>query len=261
VIDTHCHLTSAQFTERVADVIDAAALAGVHRMITVSTDGDDALAARELANIDDRVFFSSGIHPLHADGEWKWDYVRAAAQDARCVAWGELGLDRHYDEPLFDRQMKLLEEHLALIEEAKDDERPIIVHCRRAVDDLLPIFESSTIDGARFVFHCFTETPEDARKILDLGAMISFTGVVTYKNASEVVAAAGLVPIDRMMVETDAPYLSPEPVRKIRPNEPKNVIYTAEFLANLKGEETREFEKRLDANAERFFHLPPSLHR
>ena len=89
MIDTHCHLTSAQFTERVADVIDDAALAGVHRMITVSTDGDDALAARELANIDDRVFFSSGIHPLHADGEWKWDYVRAAAQDARCVAWGD----------------------------------------------------------------------------------------------------------------------------------------------------------------------------
>jgi len=240
----------------VVDVLDGAAKAGVHRMITISTDGDDAIAARELANIDDRVFFSSGIHPLYADGEWKWDYVRSAAQDERCVAWGELGLDRHYDKPDFGLQQQLLEEQLALIEEAKGDERPIIVHCRRAVADLLPIFKASTIAGDRFVFHCFTETPDDAKKILDLGAMISFTGVVTYKNAAEVVAAAELVPIERMMVETDAPYLSPEPVRKMRPNEPKNVVHTASFLANLKGLDAKDFEQQVDANAAAFFGLP-----
>ncbi|MDP7004602.1 MAG: TatD family hydrolase [Phycisphaerales bacterium] len=256
MIDTHCHLTSIQFAERVPDVIEAAVASGVNRMITVATDGDDAIAARELANIDDRVFFSSGIHPLHADGEWKWDYVRAAAKDTRCVAWGELGLDRHYDKPDYDLQKTLLEEHLALIEGEEGDERPIIVHCRRAVGDLLPVFEASSIAGNRFVFHCFTETPEEAKLILDLGAMISFTGVVTYKNASEVVAAAELVPVERMMVETDAPYLSPEPVRKMRPNEPKNVVHTAEFLAKLKGVEQREFEQQLDSNAERFFSLP-----
>jgi TatD DNase family protein len=227
-------------------------------MITVATDGDDAIAARELANIDDRVFFSSGIHPLYADGEWKWEYVRAAAKDKRCVAWGELGLDRHYDKPDFDLQQTLLEEHLALIESEKGDVRPIIVHCRRAVGDLLPLFEASSIAGNRFVFHCFTETPEDAKLILELGAMISFTGVVTYKNAAEVVAAAELVPIDRMMVETDAPYLSPEPVRKMRPNEPKNVVHTAAFLANLKGVDSKEFEQQLDSNASRFFNLPPA---
>ena len=224
-------------------------------MITVSTDGDDAIAARELANRDSRVFFSSGIHPLHAEGEWKWEYVRSAAEDERCVAWGELGLDRHYDDPPFSLQQKLLEEHLAVIEGSEGDERPIIVHCRQAVDDLLPIFEASTIDSQRFVFHCFTETPADARKILEIGAMISFTGVVTYKNASEVVAAAELVPIERMMVETDAPYLSPEPVRNMRPNEPKNVMHTAAFLAQLKSMDLLEFEKRLDANAERFYRL------
>jgi len=257
LIDTHCHLTSRQFTERVVDVIDAAVKAGVHRMITVATDGDDAIAARELANIDDRVFFSSGIHPLYAEGEWKWEYVRSAAKDERCVAWGELGLDRHYDKPDFSLQLKLLEEHLALIEDIKGDERPIIVHCRRAVDDLLPIFKASTLAGNRFVFHCFTETPDDAAKILDFGAMISFTGVVTYNNAAEVVAAAELVPVDRMMVETDAPYLSPEPVRKMYPNEPQNVIHTAAFLARLKDLDTTKFEQQLDTNAVRFFGLPP----
>ena len=146
--------------------------------------------------------------------------------------------------------MKLLEEHLACIEGEEEDNRPIIVHCRRAVDDLLPIFRASAIDGTRFVFHCFTETPEDARKILDLGAMISFTGVVTYRIAE-------LVPIQRMMVETDAPYLSPEPVRKMRPNEPKNVVHTARFLAERKGETPEDFEQKLDENAVRFFRLPP----
>ena len=238
------------------EVIENAVLAGVTRMITVATDGDDAIAGRALANRDDRVFFSSGIHPLYAAGDWKWEYVREAGNDARCVAWGELGLDRHYDKPGFTLQMKLLEEHLALIESAEDDKRPIIVHCRRAVDDLLPIFDASSIEGNRFVFHCFTETPNDARKILALGAMISFTGVVTYKNAPEVVASAELVPIDRMMVETDAPYLSPEPVRKMRPNEPKNVMCTASFLAHLKRMDVSTFEAKTDENAERFFRLP-----
>jgi len=118
---------------------------------------------------------------------------------------------------------------------------------------LLPIFKSSSISGNRFVFHCFTETVEDARKILDFGSMISFTGVVTYNNAEEVVEAAKLVPLDRMMVETDAPYLTPEPVRKMRPNEPKYVIHTAKRLAEIKGVDPVAFERQLDENATNFF--------
>ena len=172
------------------------------------------------------------------------------------VDWGELGLDRHYKEPPLDLQMELLETQLGIIEEQEGNLRPIIVHCRRAVADLLPIFMQSSIENDRFVFHCFTETPDDARKILDFGAMISFTGVVTYANASEVAESARLVPMDRIMVETDAPYLSPEPVRTQRPNEPKNVMLTAAFLADLKSIEWTEFECQVDANAKRFFRLP-----
>ena len=257
MIDTHCHLTNPQLLSRVDEVIEEAERVGVHTLISVATDGEDALVARQVAQHNERVFFSSGIHPLHADGVWNWDFVREAAKDDRCVAWGELGLDRHYDKPDFGLQRQLLEEHLTLIEGEKDDTRPIIVHCRRAVADLLPVFKASSISGDRFVFHCFTETPEDAKQILEIGAMISFTGVVTYKNASEVVAAAELVPVERMMVETDAPYLSPEPVRKMRPNEPINVVHTAAFLAKLKGVDAKDFEQQLDTNAERFFRLPP----
>jgi TatD DNase family protein len=222
-------------------------------MITVATDGDDAIVAMKLAQSDDRIYFSSGIHPLHADGDWNWEKVQQAGRDTRCVAWGELGLDRHHAKPPFNLQLKLLEEHLAMIEGTEDDSRPIIVHCRKAVDDLLPIFQSSSILGNRFVFHCFTEKVEDARKILDFGSMISFTGVVTYKNAEEVVEAAKLVPDDRIMVETDSPYLSPDPVRKTHPNEPKYVIHTANRLAEIRGVDPDVFEQQLDENAMRFF--------
>jgi TatD DNase family protein len=257
MIDTHCHLTNPQLSNRIDEVIEDAKKAGVHTCITVSTDGDDAIFAREVSANYDSVYFSSGIHPLHADGEWKWKEVTAAAKDPKCVAWGELGLDRHYSEPDFDLQKQLLEEHLALIEqEDGSSNRPIIVHCRKAVADLLPIFRASTLAGNRFVFHCFTESKDDARKILEFGAKISFTGVVTYKNASEIAAAARLVPIDQIMVETDAPYLSPEPVRAIRPNEPKYVVHTAAFLAGLFGLSTAQFGSQTDQNATIFFNLP-----
>jgi len=255
MIDTHCHLTSKQLLSRQQEVIDRAELAGVVKMITVSTGSEDAIAARDLAEADSRVFCSSGIHPLYADSQWNWDLVLEAARSPRCVAWGELGLDRHYDDPPFSLQKQLLEEHLALIEEQKGDVRPIIVHCRLAVDDLLPIFTNSILNPERFVFHCFTETPAQAEKILDFGAMISFTGVVTFPNAPQVADAARLVPPDRILVETDAPYLSPVPVRKVRPNEPKFVVHTAAFLAKLRGVEPEEFEQQLDQNATNFFKL------
>jgi TatD DNase family protein len=255
MIDTHCHLTSKQLLSRQQEVIDRAELAGVVKMITVSTGSEDAIAARDLAEADSRVFCSSGIHPLYADSQWNWDLVLEAARSPRCVAWGELGLDRHYDDPPFSLQKQLLEEHLALIEEQKGDVRPIIVHCRLAVDDLLPIFTNSILNPERFVFHCFTETPAQAEKILDFGAMISFTGVVTFPNAPQVAEAARLVPPDRILVETDAPYLSPVPVRKVRPNEPKFVVHTAAFLAKLRGVEPEEFEQQLDQNATNFFKL------
>ncbi|MEE2912477.1 MAG: TatD family hydrolase [Planctomycetota bacterium] len=259
MIDTHCHLTNSQLHADVKKIIDDAYSLGVRIMITVATDGDDSIAAMELAESDNRIYFSSGIHPLHAEGEWDWQKVQLAGRGSRCVAWGELGLDRYHGKPPLNLQMKLLEEHLAMIEDVEEDNRPIIVHCRKAVDDLLPIFQSSSISGSRFVFHCFTETETDARKILDFGSMISFTGVVTYKNAEEVLKAAKVVPFDRMMVETDAPYLSPEPVRKMHPNVPKNVIYTANRLAEIRGVSETEMERQLDENAMSFFRISRQL--
>jgi TatD DNase family protein len=262
MLDTHCHLTFDQYRGRVDEVLADAAAAGVRGVITVSTTPDDARAALALAGTHDAVWCTAGFHPLYADDvedrEAGWRTLREIAAHPRCVAWGELGLDNHYDRPARPRQDAVLAEHLDLIERAAREDGltlPVVVHCRDAVDELLAVFAGTGLDPARFVFHCFTGGPDDARKVLDFGAWISFTGVVTFRNAPEVAAAAALVPADRIMVETDAPFLTPEPHRKVRPNEPKFVVDVARFIAGVRGEEPGEFERVLDANAERFFSL------
>ncbi len=256
MIDTHCHLTSKQLCQDVEAVVQRAKEHGVRQFVTVALNGEDAVHAQECAGHFDEVYFSAGIHPLYADGPWDWDALKSVISDEKCVAFGELGLDKHYEECDFELQQKLLDEQLAFVCEQEGDSRPIIVHCRKAVADLLPVFEASGIEGSRFVFHCFTESMEDARKVLDFGAMLSFTGVVTYKNASEVLDITKFVPIDRMMVETDAPYLTPEPHRKIWPNEPAYVRFTTACIAKARGLDEASFEEAMDENARRFFGLP-----
>ncbi|MEM7621880.1 MAG: TatD family hydrolase [Planctomycetota bacterium] len=256
MIDTHCHLTFPDFAGRVDDIVQQAAAAGVTGMITISTTSADVDSVVATASAHPHVWCTSGIHPLYVDRDPRdWDALRAAARSDKCVAWGELGLDRHYDNPPIDLQITVLAEQLAMIEAFDDSDRrmPVVVHCRKAVDELLPILRSSNIAGDRFVFHCFTETEEMARKVLDFGAMLSFTGVVTYKNAPEVRGSASLVPVDRMMVETDAPFLSPVPVRGERPCVPAYSMHTARFLATLKDLPVPDFLREVDNNTERFF--------
>lgn len=257
MFDTHCHLTFEHFAGRVDEILVRARADGVSGFITVGTTPADCLAAQNLASRYDDVWFTAGVHPLSASEPREWSVVGMTARHPRCVAWGELGLDNHYDDPPRATQRKLLEEQLDHISAWTSSQglapKPIVVHCRKAFDDLLAVFRAAHFDPERYVFHCFTGSPDDARRVLDFGAWISFTGVVTFRNAPEVAEAARLVPADRIMVETDAPYLSPEPVRSVFPNEPCNVVHTARFLAELRGEEPDVFEKQLDANAERFF--------
>ena len=257
MIDTHCHLTFPQFKGRIDEVIWAARVEGVTGLITVGTTPGDCLAAQDLASRYDNVWCTAGIHPLQANEPRAWEMIERVAGHARCVAFGELGLDNHYPEPARTTQEALLSEQLAFIERVAQrvGPKPIIVHCREAVDDLLAVFEAAPFDPARYVFHCFTGTPDEAQRILDFGAWISFTGVVTFKNAPQVAEAAKVVPEDRLMAETDAPYLSPEPVRTVSPNEPKHVVHVARFLAKLRGVSYEDLERKLDDNARRFFGL------
>jgi len=255
MIDTHCHLTFPQFAGRASEILDACESVGVRQAITISTTTQDCLAALAVAESDPRIWCTAGVHPLHSDEPLEWENLRRVAARPRCVAWGELGLDRHYDDPPQPVQRRVLEEQLSRIAAWSREglDKVIVIHCREAFEDLIPILVSSGFPPERFVFHCFTGTPEEARKVLDFGASISFTGVVTFGNARGVAEAARLVPEDRIMVETDAPFLSPEPVRTMRPNSPVNVAHIYRFLAALRKDP--DFAERATANATRFFGL------
>lgn len=275
VIDTHCHLTFPDFAGRIDGVLREAAAAGVSGAITISTTTYDCLDALAIARSHPRVWCSAGVHPLYAAPDdpratgrngghtgHNWENLRQVAADPKCVAWGELGLDNHYSKPPAPVQRAVLDEQLAFIEGCNHDGDggigkpgglPIILHCREAFDDLIPVLKRTSVDPAKCVFHCFTGGPADARKALDFGAFISFTGVVTYPNAPEVREAAKLVPADRVMVETDAPFLPPVPHRGKRPCLPAWTADTARSLAETRGIAFEEFHRQLNENTRTFF--------
>jgi TatD DNase family protein len=259
VIDTHCHLTFPEFRGRATEILDEAAAHGVRGAISVATTIADAERALELARADPRIRSTAGVHPLYADRPAEeirdWERMRACGLDARCVAWGELGLDRHYPTPTQEAQRSVLDEQLAAIGRwrAEGLAKPIVIHCREAFDELLPILAASGLPRDRFVFHCFTGGPREARLVLDFGAWISFTGVVTFRNATGVAEAARLVPEDRLLAETDSPFLTPEPHRTVRPNRPRFVADVIRRLAELRDVDAVALGERLDANVERFF--------
>jgi len=261
VIDTHCHLTFPDFKDRVPAVLAECRAAGVTGAITIATTTLDCIEALNIAESHDRVWCTAGVHPSYSDqGPHLWHNVRKVIEHPRCVAWGELGLDNHYKDPKPDVQHAVLAEQLAFMQSClcAGIDKPIVIHCREAFDDLLPILRAAPFPGSRYVFHCFTGTPAEARRVLDFGAMISFTGVATYRNAADVREAARLVPADRIMVETDAPFLAPEPHRGKRPCLPAWVAHTAAALAELRGVPFDEFHRTLNDNTSRFFGVAAS---
>ncbi len=262
MIDTHCHLTYKPLCDRLEDVLAGAAAAGVDRMITVGTSPDDARRAAALAQQRSQVFATIGLHPHYA-ADWRDQAaVQAAMRDLaklpRVVALGEMGLDWHYPDQPREDQRRVLDWQLEIAAElisTPDFRGPIIIHNRKATDDILAALRRSGIPGPRFVFHCFTGSPAEVDAILDFGAVVGFTGIVTFAGAADVAEASDRVPLDRLLVETDSPYLTPEPHRKVRPNEPKYVPHVARFLAHRRGMPEAGFIAAVDANACRMFHM------
>lgn len=257
MIDTHCHLTYKGLIEQVDSVIAAAKAAGVDRMISVGTSPDDARKAIDLANRYDNIFATVGIHPHYCDVYTNEaevaETLRELSAHPRVVAIGEMGIDLHYDEPSLKTQQKVFAAQLNV---AKELDKPIIIHNRKATEETLSLIAESQIPGERFVFHCFTGERWELDRILDLGAMVSFTGITTFKNASAIADCAAATPMDRLMIETDSPYLAPEPHRKVRPNEPKYVVEVAKFIAKRREMDYEAFVAQCDANADLFFRLP-----
>jgi len=254
LIDTHCHLTFEPLAGEVPAVVERSRAAGVVGWITVGTHLEDSRRAVELAGLHESMYATVGIHPHDAKDATPevLAELKRLARSGKVVAVGETGLDYHYNLSKHPDQRRVFIAHLEM---AKELDLPVVIHSREAFDETMEVLDGHG-DGLRgAVFHCFGGSTEQARQVLDRGYHISFTGVVTFKNADSTRGAALSVPLDRLMVETDCPYMSPEPMRKQRPNEPALMVHTARFLAELKGVDTDEFAHVTTATALEFFRL------
>jgi len=258
LIDTHCHLTFADLAGDIDAVIERSIAASVTSWITVGTDPGHNQKGIELAHKYDNMYATYGIHPHDAKNVTADDAIEFIhlAFDEKVVAIGETGLDFHYNHSPHQDQKRVFRGHLQL---AADANLPVIIHSREAFDDTMEILDSFiNLRGkpTKVVFHCFSGTPEQAKIVLDAGFYISFTGVVTFKNAERTRRAAEIVPLDRLMLETDCPYMSPEPVRKHKVNEPAFLAHIARFLAELKQMDLDDFAAAVTATSKDFFNLP-----
>jgi len=261
IIDSHCHLDFPDFASDLDRVVERARAAGVERMITIGTRVSKAAGVAAIAEKYEDVFFTVGTHPHEAAGEGAEDLaaMREFASHPKCVGIGETGLDYHYNNAPRDVAQRVFRGQIAL---ARELDLPLVIHTRDADDDTAAILAQEMGWGRfRAVLHCFTGSRELAEAALGLGLFISFSGVVTFKKSEGLRAIARDVPLDRILVETDAPYLAPAPHRGGR-NEPAFVIDTARVVAEARGLDLEELAKATRANTHDVFHkLTPASER
>lgn len=255
LFDTHCHLDDEQFDANRADVVQRAIEAGVTRMVAVGTTAAASQKCTQLARQYAPVLAAVGIQPNYAGAAepGDWDAVVALAAEPDVVALGETGLDRYWDHTPLDVQRDYFDRHLRL---SQSGGLPFIVHMRDCDEDILVMLrEARTRGPLHGVMHSFTGSEATARECLEMGMYLSFAGMVTYKKSTELRDIAALVPDDRILIETDAPYLSPHPHRGQRPNEPALLIHTAACLAEVRDMDGEQFASQLTTNACRLFGL------
>ena len=251
-IDSHCHLNYKGLVEQQQQVLERARTAGVGTMLTISTresEWDDVIG---IAEREDDIWATVGIHPHEADAHAHIDTAKLIdrAQHPRVVGIGESGLDYYYDHSDRDQQQTSFRAHIAA---ARETGLPIIVHTRDAEDDTAAILRDEMGKGAYpGVIHCFTASDAFADIALELGFYISISGIVTFKNAKDLQATAARLPIDRLLIETDSPFLAPVPHRG-KTGEPAFVADTARFLATLRGVDVMTLAEATSANFHRLF--------
>ena len=255
LVDTHCHLSDQAFDEDRDQAIARALAAGVTHLISVGGGGpiEESEKAARLASRHGHIRATAGIHPHDAHGydDATEARIRTLLDRPEVVAVGETGLDYYYEHSSRPNQREAFGRQLALASEAG---LPIVIHCRDAEEDLREVIDSETKGPLSGVVHCFTGAYTDATWYLDRGLLISVTGIVTFKRAAELRSVVQRLPLDRLMVETDSPYLSPEPYRGKR-NEPARVKEVATAMAGLKGVALDEVIERTGANAAALFSL------
>ena len=257
IIDSHCHLDFPDFAQEREAILARARAAGLGRMITISTRIDKIEQVRAIAETYDDVFFTVGTHPhqAHLDPEMPAERIVALARHPKCVGIGEAGLDYHYDQAPRDVAARVFRTHIAA---ARTSGLPLVIHARDADADVAAILIEEMGKGAfKALLHCFTAGQALARTALELGLFISFSGVITFKRSDALRAIAASVPLDRLLVETDAPFLAPMPYRGRR-NEPAYVVETARTLAEVQRVSFDEIAAITTANVFRLFDKMPA---
>ena len=254
LIDTHAHLTFEELENRIDDVLARSVEAGVTRWITVGTDTEQNETVLSLVGRYDRMWAGLGYHPHCANDITDADIelLKKQAQDAKVVAVGECGLDYHYMNSVAESQQRVFRQHLDI---AAQLQKPVIIHTRDAFEDTINILDDYAGKLKNVVIHCYGGDIEQTQCVLDRGYHISFTGTVTFKRSQALREVAKMIPLDRLMIETDCPYISPHPVRNTRPNEPALLVHTAQCLADVHGTPLEEFAQKITQTSEQFFGL------
>jgi TatD DNase family protein len=254
-IDSHAHIDGPEFDADRAEMLERARAAGVEEIIVIGAAGtmDTVERAVALAATDPRLHVSVGVHPhdvAKMEDSW-WPRLRQLAASDQVCAIGETGLDYYYDHSPRDLQARCFEEFIEL---AKTVGKPVICHIRDAHADAKRILRQANAASTGVVIHCFTGTAEDARDYVAMGCYVSFSGIVTFKSADELRRAVAEVPKDRLLIETDCPYLAPVPKRGKR-NEPAFMVHTAEIVAQAAGQTVDELARCTVVNTRRLFAL------
>jgi TatD DNase family protein len=255
--DTHAHLDQEEFDADRQEVVASAEKAGVVGIVAIATTASSSETCVRLASEFPVIHAAVGIHPnsTHEAREGDWQRIVELSQQPNVVALGETGLDRHWNLAPFERQQEYFWRHLEL---SRQRGLPIVVHMRDCEQEMLQVLREAHNAGPLLgVMHAFSGSAEMAADCVALGLYISFAGMVTYKKSAELRACASTIPAERILIETDSPYLSPEPVRSMRRNEPANVVHTAACLAKVRGETVDALGAQTTANARRLFGLMP----
>ena len=253
LVDTHAHLDDEQFDDSRSEVMRRARDAGVTAIVAVGTTAPSSRACVDLAGQFGGVYAAVGIQPNYCqDAEpGDWETIVALAGRDRVVALGETGLDRHWDFTPFDVQQDYFDRHIRL---AQQRNLPFVVHMRDCQEDILVMLrEAARREPLRGVMHSFTGDAEMAAECVALGLHLSFAGMLTYKKSHELREVAASVPLERILIETDCPYLSPHPKRGQRPNEPALIVHTAACLAEVRGMDVQELAILTSTNARQLF--------
>lgn len=251
--DTHAHINQPKFKDDLDEVIARAEAANLAGIVTIGVDAESSKECLELSQKYQLVHAAVGIQPNDV-GEAKpndWDCIVKLASESGVVALGETGLDRYWDHTPFELQQDYFDRHLRL---SQTTSLPFIVHMRECEKEVLEMLREARKRGPlKGVMHSYTGTTAGAAEAIELGLMVSFAGMVTFKKSEELRLVAKSVPLDKLLIETDSPYLSPEPVRKIKRNEPAHVVNTAHHLAELRGETIEDFARQTTQNAKQLF--------